>query len=216
MKNPIASIIDHTNIHPQATEDSIIHSCTEARAYGFRGVCVLPAWVKVVARELRGTSIKTIALIDSPLGLSSHEERLATCKQAVDDGADELDIVLNVVDLKYDRLEKITTDLTPLCALAPTKIIIGSGYLIDEEIVAACKLAGQAGAFCVKTATYKDPLEQRDMLEKAHHIRLMKKTAPQLKIKASGSIKLYSDVLLMLESGADIIGTSASVSILTE
>jgi deoxyribose-phosphate aldolase len=212
----IAKIIDHTNIDPKAKKEDILRTCEEAKKYGFRGVCVNPQWAKLVKETLKGTGIKTVVLIDPPMGISSHIERVRQVKQAKEDGADEVDVVMNIIDLKYERYDDILNDLSEICKILPTKVIIGSGYLTDDEIVKASELAKEAGAFCVKTATEKDPLEHIELKEKARHLKLMKKSAPGLKIKASGKIQTYEDVKLMLASGADIIGTSHGVKIMQE
>ena len=211
--NP-AKIIDHTDIEHQTTEKDIIKTCQEAIKYGFRGVDVNPKWVKLVSQQLKGTGIKTVVLIDPPMGLSSHKRRIEMCKQAKRDGADELDVVMNVIDMKYERYNDILEDLKEICRILPTKIIIGSGYLTDSEIVKASELVKKAGAFCVKTATEKDPLEHIELKEKAKHLGLMKKGAPGLKIKAAGKIRTYRDLMMMVEAGADIIGTSSGVAIM--
>jgi deoxyribose-phosphate aldolase len=213
--NP-AKIIDHTNINHSATAKDIKKTCQEAKRYGFRGVCVNPEWVKLVSEELKGTGIKTVVLVDPPMGLSPHFERMKICKKAKKDGADELDVVMNIIDLKYERYDDILQDLKEICKILPTKVIIGSGYLTDEEIKKASELVKKAGAFCVKTATEKDPLEHIELKEKARHLQIMKKAAPGLKIKASGKIRTYKDLLMMVEAGADIIGTSSSVKIMRE
>ncbi len=213
MKN-IAQTIDHTNIAHKATSRQIQKTCSEAKKYGFRGVDVNQQWAGFVADQLQGTNIKTIVLIDPPMGLSPHFKRVEMCKKAKQEGADELDIVINVIDVKYERYDDVLKDLKEICKILPTKVIIGSGYLTDDEIKKASLLVKSAGAFCVKTATEKDPLDNTELKEKAHHIQLMKESAPNLKIKASGSIKTYKDALLMIESGADIIGTSSSVKIM--
>jgi len=210
----IASTIDHTNIRPTSTERDIRKTCQEARRHGFRGVDVLPKWVSLVSEELEGTDIKTIVLIDHPMGQSPHFKRVELCKQAKEDGADELDIVINVIDIKYERYEEVLEDLRGICRILPTKVIIGSGYLTDEEIGRASAVVKQAKAFCVKTATDKDPLDHIELKEKARHLKLMKESAAGLKIKASGKIKTYRDTVMMLEAGADIIGTSASLKIM--
>lgn len=210
----IAALIDHTNIDPRATEKDIKKTCQEAKKYGFRGVDVNPQWVKFVKRQLKGTRVKTIVLIDPPMGLSPHFKRMEMCKKAKEDGADELDVVINVIDVKYERFDEILEDLKPICRLSPTKVIIGSGYLTDEEIKKASEIVKKAGAFCVKTATEKDPLSHIELKEKTRHLKIMKKAAPGLAIKASGKIKTYKDVLAMIEAGADIIGTSSSVKIM--
>ena len=213
--NP-AKIIDHTNINPKATARDIKKTCQEAKRYGFRGVCVNPEWVKLVSEELKGTGIKVIVLVDPPMGLSPHFKRVEICKKAKKDGANELDVVMNIIDLKYERYDDVLNDLKEICKILPTKVIIGSGYLTDEEIKKASQLCKKAGAFCVKTATEKDPLEHIELKEKARHLQIMAKAAPGLKIKASGKIKTYKDLLMMVEAGADIIGTSSSVKIMRE
>lgn len=212
----IAKFIDHTNINPHATSEKIKATCQEAKEYGFRGVCVRPEWVKSVAEELKGTGVKTVVLIDPPMGLHSAEERLAMCEKAREDGADEIDVVINVVALKQEQDEQILNDLKAIIKILPTKVIIGSGYLTDEEIRRAAALAKEAGAFCVKTATEKDPLGPDELAEKAKHLKIMQTAAPGLLIKASGNIKTWQAVQQMLAAGADIIGTSAGPQILKE
>lgn len=212
----LAKIIDQTNIKPQATAQDIKKTCQEAKHYGFRGVCVNPKWVKLAKRELAKTDIKVVVLIDGPMGLSPASKRVKMCQKAKKDGADELDVVMNIVDLKYERYEKILNDLKKICNILSTKVIIGSGYLTDREIEQASKLVKKAGAFCVKTATFKDPLEHRELKEKAEHLRIMKKAAPGLLIKAAGNIKDRQDAQMMFKAGADIIGTSRGVEIIKE
>ena len=213
MKNNLAKFIDHTNINKKATAKEIKKTCDEAREYNFHGVCINPEWVNLVSKELKGTKVKTVVLIDSPMGLLPHLKRVSLCKKAKKDGADELDVVLNVVDVKYDRYDKVLKDLKAICAILPTKVIIGSGYLTDDEILKASQIVKKAGAFCVKTATEKDPLENREMKEKAYHLKLMKKGAPGLKIKASGNIRTKEDLKKMIKAGANIVGTSSGVKI---
>lgn len=215
LKN-IAKIIDHTNIKAQASEKDIRKTCQEARRYGFRGVCVNPRWVSLVKEELEGTGIKVVVLVDPPMGLSPHFRRLEIAKRAKKEGADELDVVMNIIDMKYERYDEILEDLKGICKILPTKVIIGSGYLTDEEIKKASELVKETGAFCVKTATEKDPLEHIELKEKARHLKIMKEAAGRLKIKASGKIRTLKDALMMIEAGADIIGTSSSVEIIRQ
>lgn len=212
----LAKMIDHTNIEQTATAKDIKRTCQEAKKYGFRGVDVNPQWVSLVAEELKRTNIKVVVLIDPPMGLSSHIERMELCKKAKMDGADELDVVMNVIDLKYERYDDVLADLKDICKILDTKVIIGSGYLTDEEIKKASLIVKQAGAICVKTATEKDPLEHVELAEKAKHLQLMRGAAPGLLIKASAKIKTLADAWLMIENGADIIGTSSSVEIMRE
>jgi len=215
MKN-IAKIIDHTNIKITATEKDIIKTCQEAKEYGFRGVCVNPEWVKLVKKELKGTDIKVVCLIDPPIGDSSHKKRVQICQKAKRDGANNLDVVISIPDVKHERWEKILRDLKEICQILPTKVIIGSGYLTDEEIIKASQIVREAGAFCVKTATEKDPLEHRELKEKFYHLKLMRKAAPGLLIKAAGGIRTLSDAKEAINAGADIIGTSSGVEIMKE
>lgn len=209
----IAKIIDHTNINHDATAEDIKKTCDEAKEYGFRGVDVRPKWVSLVKEELKDTDMKVIVLIDDPMGLSSHEERIAICKKVKEDGADELDVVMNIVDLKYERYDKVLEDLKEICEIGATKVIIGSGFLTDKEIKKASELVKEAGAICVKTATSKDPIANRELKEKALHVKLMKESAPGLLVKASGKIGNYQEAKMMVEAGADIIGASGSINI---
>lgn len=215
MKN-IARTIDHTNINKKATKKEIIETCNEAKEYNFRGVDVNPEWGALVAEELKDTKIKTIVLIDPPMGLSSHEERINQVKKAKKDGVDEADVVMNIIDLKYERYNDVLNDLSRISKIMPTKVIIGSGYLTDEEVRKASELVKEAGAICVKTATEKDPLDKLELNEKAKHVRIMKDAAPGLLIKASGKIGSLKATKLMIDSGADIIGTSSGVKIMKE
>lgn len=209
----IAKFIDHTNIRPSALAKDIKKTCEEAKKYGFRGVVVNPEWVKLAKKEVKGTDIKIGVLIDPPMGLSSHQKRIKFCQKVKKDGADELDIVMNIVDLKYEKYDKVFKDLREVCRILPTKVIIGSGFLTDEEIKKASEIVKKAGALCVKTATFKDPLEKRELKEKARHLKIMAKAAPGLLIKASGNIKTLKALRIMVKAGADIIGTSSGVKI---
>jgi len=209
----IAKIIDYTNIRKDATAEDIKKTCQEAKTYQFRGVCVNPKWVKTAKKELAGTGVKVICLVDAPIGDSFHSKRMEICKKAKKDGADELDVVISIPDVKHERWEKVLNDLKAICKILPTKVIIGSGYLTDEEIIKTSEIAKQAGAICVKTATDKDPLEHRELKEKFYHLTLMKKAAPGLLIKASGNVKTLEDIEEAIKAGADIVGTSSGVEI---
>ena len=212
----IAKIIDQTNIRPEATAEDIKKTCQEAKEYDFRGVCVNPKWVKLAKEELKGKDIKVIALIDPPLGDSPHKRRVEISKKAKKDGADELDVVISIPDVKHERWDKILKDLEEICKILPTKVIIGSGYLTDEEIKKSSEIVKKAGAICVKTATAKDPLEHRELKEKFYHLKIMRDAAPDLLIKASGNVKTFKDVKEAIDAGADIIGTSNGVEIMKE
>jgi len=207
----IATIIDHTNIQKKSSKKDIIKTCKEAKEYGFRGVCVRPEWIKLVKKELNGTKIKVISLIDPPIGDSTHQKRVLICKKAKKDGADELDIVINIPAVKHEKWNQVFMDLKELCQILPSKVIIGSGYLTDEEIKESSQIVKKAGAICVKTSTEKDPLDHFELEEKARHLKLMRESAPGLLIKAAGNIKTLDDLELMRRAGADIIGSSYGV-----
>lgn len=213
---PINQYIDHTNINLDAKEEDILKTIEEAKKYEFRGVCVRAQWVKLVSDGLNGTGVKTTLIVDDPVGDATHEERMNICKEAKEGGSDELDVVINVPDVKHERWDKIRQDLTEICKILPTKVIIGSGYLNDSEIAQASKIVKEAGAICVKTATDKDPLQNRELKEKALHLKIMRENAPGLLIKASGNIHSFDDAKMMIEAGADILGTSSSVKIMEE
>jgi len=215
MKN-IAKIIDHTNIKHNATANEIKKTCQEAKTYGFRSVCVNPEWVKLVKNELKGTDINIVCLVDPPMGQSQHSRRIQICQKAKKDGADELDVVISIPDVKQEKWEKVLKDLKGISKILPTKVIIGSGYLTDEEIIKASQIVKKSGAICVKTATEKDPLERRELVEKFYHLKLMRKGAPGLLIKVAGKISNLSDVKEAIKAGADIIGTSSGVKIMEE
>lgn len=214
--NNVAKIIDHTNINPKATADNIKKTCREAKEYSFRGVCVNPQWVKLVKKELRGTYIKTVVLIDPPIGDSSRQKRVQICRKAKKDGADELDVVINISAIKHGKWSAVLKDLKEICKILPTKVIIGSGYLTDEEIKKASEIVKKAGAICVKTSTEKGPLEHRELKEKAIHLKIMRRAAPGLLIKAAGRVRNLKDLKMMVKAGANIIGTSSGVKIIKE
>ncbi len=213
---PLNQYIDHTNIDHKAKREDILRTINEAKEYKFRGICARSQWVRLVSQHLKGTDIKTTLIVDDPIGDSSHEERMRVCKKAKADGSDELDVVMNIPDVKHERWGKIEKDLKEICKILPTKVIIGSGYLIDSEIAKASQIVKKVGAICVKTATDKDPLENRELKEKAIHLKIMRKNAPGLLIKASGKIQSIKDAKMMIKAGADILGTSNGVRIMKE
>ena len=212
----IASVIDQTFLKKDASEQELKQVCQETKKYHFRGLCVFPEYTKIVKQELNQTTIKTITLIDEPVGSSSHDERINMVKKALKDGSDEVDLVMKIDDFKNGKYQEVLDDLKKISLIMPIKVIIGSGYLTDQEIEKASEIVKQAGAICVKTATLKDPLDNSELEEKAKHIRIMKQTAQGLLIKASGAIRSFNDAQIMLKAGADIIGTSSGVEIVDQ
>lgn len=216
MKISFSKYIDLTNINPKAKESEIKKTCQEAKKFNFRGVCVRPKWTSLVKKELKGTDIKTVVLIDDPIGDSPYREKIKICKMVKRWGADEIDVVISLPDVKHEKWNKILKELKEICKILPAKIIIGSGYLTDIEIETVSKIVKKSGAICIKMATVKDPLENRELEEKVRHLKLMKKFAPGILIKASGNILKLSDLKLMIKSGADIVGTSRGVEMMEE
>lgn len=212
----IAKIIDQTYLNKEASEDEIKMVCEETKKYGFRGFCVFPKHTKIAKEILKDTNIKVTTLIDEPTGTSPHEKRMAMVKIAKEDGSDEVDVVMKIDAFKNKKYDEVLEDLKEICKILPTKVIIGSGYLTDEEIKKASEIVKEAGAICVKTATVDDPLDRSELDEKAKHVRIMKESAPGLLIKAAGGIKNMVDLKMMVEAGADIIGTSSGVEIVNE
>lgn len=212
----ISKLIDQTFLKKGANEEELKNACQQAITYDFRGLCVFVEYAKTTKKFLENSGVKTITLIDEPIGSSSHEERVELVESAKRDGADEADVVMKIDDFKNGKYEDVFNDLKEICKIMPVKVIIGSGYLTDEEIKKASQIAKKAGAICVKTATLKDPLDNSELTEKAKHIKIMKESAPGLLIKASGGIRTLKDMQIMLESGADIIGTSSGVEIIQE
>ncbi|MDO8435936.1 MAG: deoxyribose-phosphate aldolase [bacterium] len=211
-----ARVIDQTFLKKGAARGELKRVCEETKKYNFRGLCVYSEHTKAVKKYLADTDIKVITLIDEPIGSSAHQKRVKMAEDAKKAGTDEADVVMKISDFKNGKYRDILEDLKEICKIQPTKVIIGSGYLTDEEIKKASEIVKEAGAICVKTATLEDPLDNTELQEKAKHVKLMKKSAPGLLIKASGAIRTLADLEMMLKAGADIIGTSSGVEIVKE
>jgi len=210
----IAKLIDHTNLRADATEEDIKKTCQEARDYAFRGVCINPRWVKLAKEELGGTEIKVIAVIDWPRGASPTEVRVFQAMKAKEDGADEIDPVMNVGSFKEGNYKEVLADLKALAEILPSKVIIETGFLTDEEIKKAAELVKESGAFCVKTSTGMEP--KVDIDTKISHIKLIRKAlGKDFLIKAAGGIKTLEDAQKVVEAGANIIGTSSGAEIVS-
>lgn len=210
----LASFIEHTQLSPTLTIRDIDTLVEEADRYGFTGVCVPPFWVKRASREIAGKKILLVTVAGFPLGYTMTETKLDEISRAIDNGADEIDVVWNVSSFKTG-LPWTKIEIAKCCRLAHDsgkllKVIIETAYLSDSEIIKACKLCADAGADFVKTSTGFAPKGAS-----VEHIALMKKTLPQsVSIKASGGIKTGDQALAMIEAGADRIGTSSGVSII--
>jgi deoxyribose-phosphate aldolase len=212
----LARMIDHTLLKPDATQQEIEKLCAEAKHYRFASVCINPSYVKMCASLLRDTDVKVCTVIGFPLGATSSAAKAFETDRAIKDGAREVDMVINVGMLKSGEYEYIKEDILSVVSTAHsfgvlTKVIIETGLLTDEEKVKACMLAKQAGADFVKTSTgfVKGGATAGD-------IALMRKVVgPELGVKASGGVRSQEDALALIASGADRIGASASVKIVT-
>jgi len=214
--NNIAKRIDQTYLKKGATEEEITKVAEEAKRYGFRGLCVFPEHTKTVKEVLKNSGVKVTTLIDEPTGVSTHEERIKMVASAKSAGSDEVDVVMKIDDFKNGKYNEVLNDLKEIAKTLPTKVIIGSGYLTDEEIKKASEIVKESGAICVKTATINDPLDHTELPEKAKHVKIMRESAPGLLVKAAGGIRTLADLEMMVQAGADIIGTSSGVEIVNE
>ncbi|MCJ7737367.1 MAG: deoxyribose-phosphate aldolase [Anaerolineae bacterium] len=216
-KSEIAALIDHTLLKANATPEQVRHLCQEAREYKFASVCVNPVYVKLAAEELRGSVVDVCSVIGFPLGATPTAVKLYESRQAITDGAAELDMVINIGALKAGERDTVQTEIAELADAAHEKgsilkVIIECALLSDEEKVLACQLAQAAGADFVKTSTGFSTGGAT-----ASDVRLMRQTVgPTMGVKAAGGIRSYADVLTMVEAGASRIGASAGVKIVAQ
>jgi deoxyribose-phosphate aldolase len=212
----IARMIDHTLLKPDATPDEIRDLCKEARTYNFASVCVNPCYVKMCRDLLRGSSVKVCTVIGFPLGSTTTEVKRAEAEQAIQNGAEEVDMVINVGMLKHGQYDYVFNDINQVVLAAKrsrvlTKVIIETALLTDEEKIKACVLSKKAKADFVKTSTgfSKGGATAGD-------IALMRLVVgSDMGVKASGGVRTAEDAKAMIASGADRIGASASVKIVS-
>jgi deoxyribose-phosphate aldolase len=210
--NDIAKFIDHTLLKPEATSSNILKVCEEAKQYKFFGVCVNSCWIPLVAKELKGSSTTAVAVVGFPLGAMASGIKAAEARWCVENGASEVDMVINIGQLKDRNLKYVEEDIhgVVLAAVgAKVKVILETSLLTDEEKVLACELSIKAGAHFVKTSTGFGGGGAS-----AEDIKLMRKTVgPKLGVKASGGVKNAEQSLALIEAGATRIGTSSGVLI---
>ena len=208
-----ASMIDHTLLKAEATEAQIQKICDEAKKYVFASVCVNPTWVKYCAQALAGTEVKVCTVIGFPLGASTSAVKAFETKDAIANGAGEIDMVINIGALKDGNYDLVRNDIKAVVDAANgtlVKVIIETCLLTDEEKVKACELSVEAGADYVKTSTGFSTGGAT-----AEDIALMRKTVgPDLGVKASGGVRSLEDMKLMIENGATRIGASSGVAIM--
>ncbi len=207
---------DHTMLKPEATEEDIIKLCDEARQYDFAAVCVNSAYTALAAEALEDTEIDLCTVVGFPLGAMSTKAKVAETKLAVDDGADEIDMVMNIGALKEGQDDFVVYDIQEVKKACGEevilKVIIETCLLTEDEKKRACLAAVEAGANYVKTSTGFSTGGAT-----VEDVRLMKKTVgDNALVKASGGIRDYKTAKAMIEAGADRLGTSATVEIVEE
>src|SRR5690349_4811001 len=212
-----ASLIDHTLLKPEATESDIRKLCEEAAEFGFASVCVNPGWVKSAVEFLRGSGVPVCTVIGFPLGATLPDVKAYEARRAIFNGAKEVDMVINIGALKSGDICAVEDDIRAVVDAAHEngvlcKVIIETALLTDEEKVAACLSAKNAGADFVKTSTGFSKGGAT-----VHDISLMRKTVGRsLGVKASGGVKGIEDARAMFEAGATRIGASVGVKIAQE
>ncbi|MGE6259455.1 deoxyribose-phosphate aldolase [Heyndrickxia sporothermodurans] len=213
MSKNIAKMIDHTLLKPEATKQQIQSLCEEAKEFSFASVCVNPTWVSFASEMLKGSDVKVCTVIGFPLGATTSETKAFETKYAIENGAEEVDMVINIGALKsgdYDLFEKDIFAVTEAAkGKALTKVIIETCLLTDEEKVRACEIAVKAGADYVKTSTGFSTGGAT-----VQDIELMRKTVgPNIGVKASGGVRSPEDAQNMIQAGATRIGASSGVQI---
>ena len=214
VEGPIASLIDHTMLRPEATRADIVKLCGEARQYGFATVCINPYWVPLAASELAGTAVKVCTVAGFPLGATSTEAKVAEAAAAVRAGAREIDMVINVGALRSGDFDTVKLDIGAVARVchdagAIVKVILETALLDNVQKTAACGLAQAAGADFVKTSTGFGPAGAtvQDVVLMRHAV------GPRMGVKAAGGIRTLDDFRAMVAAGANRVGASASVKI---
>ena len=206
-------LIDHTVLKQNATLAEIEKLCKEAIEFDFMSVCINPAYVSKCADLLKDSDVKVCTVIGFPLGANTTAVKVYETADAVKNGADEIDMVINVTMLKDGHYDYVLNEIKAIkeaCNGKLLKVILETCLLTDEEVVKACELSVEAGADFVKTSTGFSTGGAT-----VHHVALMRKTVgPNVGVKASGGVRTHEDLLAMVEAGANRIGTSAGCKII--
>lgn len=209
LRKALAKTIDHAVLKADATVDEVIHACIIAKEYGFASVCVNAAYVPLAFQHLKGTDVKVAVVVGFPLGAMTGKAKAFEAKEAIDAGALEVDMVINVGFIKsgdFDSAKADIKEVEKVChGKAILKVILENCLLTDEEKVRACIISKEAGADFVKTSTGMSKGGAT-----AHDVKLMYKTVgDSMEIKASGGIRTVEDALALLKAGATRIGTGS-------
>ncbi|MRH43531.1 deoxyribose-phosphate aldolase [Aquibacillus halophilus] len=213
MTKNIARTIDHTALKADTTKEQLITLCKEAIEYGFYSVCVNPTWIEEAATLLKGSDVKVCTVIGFPLGASTSEVKALETKDAIEKGATEVDMVINIGKMKDGNHDAIEKDIQAVVQAAKgkalVKVIIETSLLTNDEKIIACELAVKAGTDYVKTSTGFSTGGAT-----VEDIKLMRNTVgPDIGVKASGAVRDRETALAMIDAGATRIGASASVAI---
>ncbi|QWB95287.1 deoxyribose-phosphate aldolase [Mycoplasmatota bacterium] len=205
--------IDHTKLGANVLKSQIDQLLDEAKTYDFKSVCVNPIWVKYAKQKLKKTTVLTCTVIGFPHGTHEPNVKKYEAEQAVLDGAEELDVVMNVAAMHQKDYHKIKAEIEGVVEAADgrvVKVILETCYLSDEEIVKACEISVEAGANFVKTSTGFGTNGAT-----VEHVKLMKKTVGErAEVKASGGVRTYDQAMVMINAGATRLGTSNGVQIM--
>lgn len=210
----IASFIDHTLLKPEASEADVLKVCAEAAEYGFKSVCVNPIWVKTVTTALKGSGVLACSVVGFPLGATPTDVKSFEARGAVLDGADEVDMVINIAAARAGDKGALVEDIAAVAETvhgggAILKVIIETALLTDEQKVLACQAAVEAGADFVKTSTGFNGGGAT-----VQDVALMRRTVgPDLGVKASGGVRSLADAQAMIAAGATRIGASSGIAI---
>lgn len=210
----INKLIDHTALKPNTNKESILKLIAEAKTYDFASVCVNPCWVALAHQELKNTDVKVCTVIGFPLGANTTEVKVFETKDAIEKGAQEIDMVINIAMLKDKEYDYVENEIHQIVEAAKdkaiVKVIIETCLLTDEEKIKACELSQKVGADFVKTSTGFSTGGAT-----VHDIALMRKTVgAEMGVKASGGVHTHEEALAMVEAGATRIGASAGVKLL--
>jgi deoxyribose-phosphate aldolase len=211
----LARYIDHTLLKPEAVQSQFDNLCEEAKKYNFFSVCVNSSWVSYVAKKLRGTGVKVCCVIGFPLGEMDSQSKAFEARNAIDNGAHELDIVINIGKLKSKDLKYVEEDIRAIKRACRQntilKVIIETSLLTEEEKVLACEISKKADADFVKTSTGFTPGGAT-----VADITLMRRVVgPNIGVKASGGIKDFNQAVALINAGANRIGAGSSVTIIS-
>ncbi len=213
-KEDIARLIDHTNLKPEATFCDIKKLCEEAKQFGFYSVCVNPFYVPYAKKQLEGSSVKVASVVGFPLGATDTASKTFEAERAVRNGADEIDMVINIGALKSKDYKTVEEDIRSVVNAVSShivKVIIETCLLSDTEKIIACTIAASAGAQYVKTSTGFNKAGA-----KVEDVKLMRSVVGKnVGVKAAGGIHTFEEAVAMVKAGASRIGASRSVAIVT-